>query len=103
MSSPLSVAELLERLAERDAVIARLQVRIGDLEAQVAASSRNSSKPPSSDGLAKPAPKSLRQSGVRKPGGQPGHPGSRLEQVAAPDQVARHEPSVCGGVWWGPC
>lgn len=97
MSSRPSVAELLERLAERDAVIARLQVRIGDLEAQVAASSRNSSKPPSSDGLAKPAPKSLRQSGVRKPGGQPGHPGSRLEQVAAPDQVVRHEPSVCGG------
>ncbi len=90
------------RLAERDAVIAVLRVeladartRIADLEAQVGASSRNSSKPPSSDGLSKPAPKSLRGSGFLKPGGQPGHPGSRLEQVAVPDEVIRHEPTVC--------
>lgn len=69
------------RLAERDALIVRLQVRIADLEAQVAASSRNSSKPPSSDGLGKPAPKSLRQSGFRKPGGQPGHPGSASNRL----------------------
>ncbi len=89
------------KLSERDALIVRLQVRIADLEAQVKASSRNSSKPPSSDGLGKPAPKSLRQSGFRRPGGQPGHPGSRLEQVADPDEVIRHEPAVCAGCGGG--
>ncbi len=93
---------MLERLAERDALILELRVelaqakaRIADLEARLNVSSRNSSKPPSTDGLSKPAPKSLRRPGGRAPGGQPGHPGSRLEQVAAPDAIVRHEPAAC--------
>lgn len=75
----------------------RLRDRVVVLEAQLKANSRNSSKPPSTDGLGKPAPKSLRKRSGRKPGGQPGHPGSSLAQVADPDVVVRHEPSVCGG------
>jgi hypothetical protein len=55
-----SVEELLRRLAERDALIAQLQARVADLEARLGMNSRNSHKPPSSDGPAKPAPKSLR-------------------------------------------
>src|SRR4051812_50022024 len=78
------------RIAEQDA-------RIAELERQLAASSRNSSQPPSSDGLDKPAPKSLRGRSGRKPGGQPGREGRTLRQIAVPDEVVVHEPGACSG------
>lgn len=65
------------------AVIAELKLRITALEVRLAKDSHNSSKPPSSDCLRKPAPKSLRQEGQRPKGGQKGHKGSALEQFAA--------------------
>lgn len=71
--------------------------RIAELEARLGQSPRNSSKPPSSEGLDKPAPKSLRKRSGRKPGGQPGHRGETLERVSDPDEVVRHEPTVCSG------
>ena len=58
-------------------------------------SPRNSSKPPSSEGLAKPAPRSLRKSSGRRPGGQDGHKGATLAQMARPDREVRHEPGCC--------
>ena len=53
-----SVEQLLVALAERDALIVALAGRVAELEARLGKNSQNSSKPPSSDGLAKPAPKS---------------------------------------------
>ena len=85
-----TIAQLQARIVEQDAEIA-------ELKRQLAASSRNSSKPPSSDGLDKPAPKSLRGRSERKPGGQPGREGRTLRQVERPDEVVVHEPGACTG------
>lgn len=98
------LAVLLGALAQRDAVIGELRAElvaaaaeIAELRRQLGQNSRNSSKPPSSDGLAKPAPRSLRRRGARKPGGQDGHPGSTLAPVAVPNEVIPHEPGCCRG------
>ena len=89
--------ELADLVVELRAHLVKQDARIAELERQVAATSRNSSKPPSSDGLGKPAPKSLRGKSGRKPGGQGGHGGKTLAQVADPDEVIRHDPTRCGG------
>lgn len=87
-----------EELAEKDKQIA-------DLERQLAArkqNSRNSSKPPSSDGLAGDSRLRGRKRGAkpsgRRPGGQPGHPGSHRPQVP-PERVNEVHivlPEQCG-------
>ena len=63
---------LIEKIKEQEAMIVELRGRLG-------LNSTNSSKPPSSDGYAKPHPKSQRQHSGKKPGAQPGHPGSHME------------------------
>jgi transposase len=78
------------------AELAEARERIAELEARLKQNPRNSSKPPSSEGLAKPAPRSLRKKNGRKPGGQDGHKGMTLAQVARPDREIRHEPGCCG-------
>src|SRR3954467_1555324 len=92
-----TIAQLQAPIAEQDMRIAEQDARIAELKRQLAASSRNSSKPPSSDGLDKPAPKSLRGRSGRKPGGQPGREGRTLRQVAVPDEVVVHQPGACRG------
>src|SRR5216683_472967 len=84
------VAELLplkEQLAQANA-------RIKDLEDRLAKDSRTSSKPPSSDGLAR-LPRSSRRPSGKRPGGQAGHPGHTLSMVEQPEEVVRHRPKVC--------
>jgi transposase len=100
-----SYDELAALVAEQAQVIAELRARVAALEAENAElkrrlgmNSTNSSKPPSSDSpFTKPAPKSLRRKSGRKPGGQPGHPGSTLALVADPNERKRHEPGLCTG------
>lgn len=90
------VLALQEQVALLQAQIAALTARVQELEALVNKDSHNSSKPPSSDGLArKPAPVSLRKKSGKRPGGQPGRHGCTLEPVADPRYVIVHAPQTC--------
>lgn len=92
------IAALRGQLAERDVVIEKLAERVSELEARLSRNSRNSSQPPSADNpFTKPAPRSLRGTSGRRPGKQPGKPGSRLEPRAQPDEITVHVPQWCTG------
>jgi transposase len=90
-----SLSALIELLLRLETEVRALRSQVKELKARLALSSRNSSKPPSTDGLAKPAPKSLRQNSGRRPGGQPGHPGRTLHPVEKPDHIVAHRLGRC--------
>jgi transposase len=92
-----SYEELAALVVAQAAEIERLTARVAELERRLGLTSRNSSRPPSSDGLVKPPPRSLRKRDGRRPGGQPGSPGAALSQVDDPDEVIVHRPAACGG------
>jgi len=72
--------------------------RLKELEGKVEKTSKNSSKPPSSDGLKKEAAKP-RKKGERPVGGVPGHKGSTRQMVDNPDRVEELRPHgfcACG-------
>jgi transposase len=90
------LARALDELAGVQAELVEAKARIADLEARLGQNSTNSSRPPSSDGLAKPAPKSLREKSGRGPGRPKGQPGITLRQVPDPDHEVEYRPQ-------GPC
>ena len=68
-----------------------LVAKVAELEGRLSKNSRNSSKPPSTDGF-RPKPKSLRKAGQKPTGGQKGHLGHTLEKVAQADHIETHAP-----------
>lgn len=83
-------------------VVGQLQTRVTELEEQLRLTSRNSSKPPSSDGPAVQRAGSAAGGSGRRRGGQPGHRGVQraLVPVEAVDQVYPCLPPAvcaCGG------
>lgn len=107
--SEADIAEILEEctprarllilfLLKRVSQVEKLEQRIADLEAQLSKNSRNSSKPPSSDGFVKPIrTQSLRNSSGKKSGGQSGHEGHFLQLVENPDRALNHSLLRCEG------
>lgn len=81
------IRELECRYQAQAARIEELEAKIEELEARLKKDSSNSSKPPSSDGLAK-RPRnngtSLRSKSGKKAGGQAGHEGRPLQQTDTP-------------------
>jgi transposase len=81
---------------QQAALIAKLEARITDLEIRLGRTPRNSSMPPSSEGLSKPPSRAERRAAAkRKPGKQPGSEGKHLAQVAEPDAIVIHSPRSC--------
>jgi transposase len=80
--------------------IAVLLARVAELEHRLGLNSSNSGKPPSSDGLHKPKreprTRSLRERSGKPSGGQKGHTGETLRQVADPNVTIDHYPETCG-------
>lgn len=79
---------LLLVIDQQQATIKRLELRVSELEARLNQNSRNSHRPPSSDGPRKAAalPKE-----PKPRGGQPGHKGETLQMVSEAE-VAHHVP-----------
>lgn len=93
-----SVADEIKALrAENErlrAELANANAIIKELQSRLTLNSRNSSKPPSSDGPTKPKPKSLRPRTGRKTGGQVGHEGKTLK-METPDLTIDYGKDVC--------
>jgi transposase len=89
--------QLTKTVEELTQTIEVLNQKIAELTERLNKNSRNSSKPPSTDGLAKPSPKSLRKPSGKKAGGHKDHKGTNFCVTDKPDQVIPHMPCSCEG------
>jgi transposase len=100
VSWPAGAKELIlsqqEEIEELRVQLTALATELASLRERIGRSSRNSSKPPSSDGPGFKPPEQRQGSG-RNRGGQPGHPGSgpELLPIERVDEVVEHHPQAC--------
>lgn len=66
-----------------------------ELKSQLHSNSKNSSRPPSSDGYRKKPTPALPKTRKSKQGGQKGHKGDTLQQSKTPDKLVKIRPSEC--------
>ena len=89
----LGIGQQMEELAGH---LEQQAVALKELQARLEKNSRNSSKPPSSEGYNKPKrTESLRKSGQRPNGGQPGHEGHTLKRSEHPEHTEIHPVVAC--------
>ena len=93
----MTFEEQEQKIASLERENQELRERIAELERSLGLNSKNSAKPPSSDGLKKKkSSQSLRKKTGKKTGGQKGHKGSRLEAKIEPDKIINHQaPGNC--------
>lgn len=86
--------EVTALIASLQRELEALRAENAELRRRLGLDSSTSSKPPSSDGLRK-KPVSLREPSGRASGGQKGHKGETLRQIAEPDRIVTHEAAAC--------
>ena len=112
------IKKLVATIGEKDSKIARQEEEIRELRERLGLNSRNSSKPPHTDGYGKQAGhaekgeadadatrqepavsknRSLREKSGRKAGGQKGHKGAGMKFSGPPDETLEHVPDPCVG------
>jgi transposase len=84
---------LTSRLEQAEKEIAELKAENAELKARLNSNSKNSSRPPSSDGYQKKPAFPRKKNG--KQGGQAGHKGRTLHQVDNPDKIVICKPTNC--------
>lgn len=89
------ILTLQEQMRQLEKTVAEQTAVIQSLRDQLAKNSRNSGKPPSSDGLKKPRTRSLRKKRGRRSGGQKGPKGHTLKMVEQPGHTRVQEASTC--------
>ena len=90
---PETIEECHSLIRHLLSIIEKMQTEIDELKARLNENSQNSNRPPSSDGFIKRTSAMPKNSGTR--GGQDGHLGKTLQQVAKPDLVIDCEPQQC--------
>ena len=91
-------AAMAEQISQLTKTVESLNQTIQKLQEQLNKNSKNSSKPPSSDGFKKPPvnkDRSLRQPSGKKQGGHEGHEGKYLSVTDNPDHLEKHMHSAC--------
>ncbi len=92
-----TINKLTETISKQQEEITVLREEITVLREKLNKNSKNSSKPPSSDGFNKPQPKSLRKASGKNQGAQKGHKGTSFSITQEPDDVEEHIPNRCKG------
>ena len=85
----------IERNYVLEQKVNELTEKIAELEARLNQNSSNSSKPPSSDGFTKPAPKSLKKKSGKKLGGQYTHKGHGTSMAGKVTETVVITPEGC--------
>jgi transposase len=90
------LAEAYRLIGELSAQVERLSGRVEELERRGRRDSSTSSRPPSSDSpYNKSGDRSLRERGRRRPGRQPGEPGTTMKLIDHPDEQLFYPPAAC--------
>jgi transposase len=90
------VTVLLAKIEALESEASALRAENAEMRSRLNLNSKNSHKPPSSDGLSKKCQKpGLPKGPSKKSGGQPGHKGKTLKMVDKPDGIVVHHVASC--------